>query len=127
MDIWLSGSGNSGPSKINKAHNICVHVVPHFGGVLITMSDGRNTKSSHRELSAIKDRYLTVTKRNCPRRPRPRQATTPDGDHLAAPKQASIDGSGLCGEAVRSSTKPPCPAVPLVNGVGTGHIRALAS
>ena len=58
--VRSAAPGTSGPSKINMAHNICVHVVPHFGGVLITMSDGRNSKPSHRALSLISDRYRTT-------------------------------------------------------------------
>ena len=51
-DSSSSGAGNAGPSKIKSAHNICVHVVPHFAGVLITMSPGRNANPSQRALSA---------------------------------------------------------------------------
>jgi hypothetical protein len=42
------------------AHSIWVHVVPHFGGVLITMSEDRNSKPSQRWLSMMSDRYRTV-------------------------------------------------------------------
>ena len=55
-DIFSSGDGNSGPSKINSAHSICVQVVPHFGGVLITMSPGRKANPSQRLLSAMIER-----------------------------------------------------------------------
>src|SRR5947207_13950464 len=37
--------------KISRAQIICIHVVPHLGGVLITMSSPRNEKPSHRPLS----------------------------------------------------------------------------
>jgi hypothetical protein len=37
-DTSSSGAGNAGPSKIRSAHSICVQVVPHFAGVLITTS-----------------------------------------------------------------------------------------
>ena len=50
-DTSLSSAGNWGPSKIKSAHNICVHVVPHLGGVLITTSPGRNVNPSQRALS----------------------------------------------------------------------------
>jgi len=33
------------------AHSVCIHVVPHFGGVLITMSPSRNRNPAHRALS----------------------------------------------------------------------------
>ena len=42
--------------KISRAHIICVHVVPHLAGVLITMSSGRNSNPSQRSLS--KTRFL---------------------------------------------------------------------
>ena len=48
-----SGAGKSGPSKIKSAHSIWVQVVPDFGGVLMTMSPGRNTNPSQRLLSAM--------------------------------------------------------------------------
>ena len=51
-----SGAGNAGPSKIKSAHSICVQVVPHFGGVLITTSPGRNANPSQRPLSAMIER-----------------------------------------------------------------------
>ena len=35
----------------NIAHNVCIHVVPHFGGVLMTMSPSRKRKPIHRALS----------------------------------------------------------------------------
>ncbi len=46
-----SRSGSSGVWKINSAQIICVQVVPHLGGVLITMSSGLSSKPSHRLLS----------------------------------------------------------------------------
>jgi len=33
---------------------VCIQVVPHFAGVEITTSSGRNLNRSHRELSAKK-------------------------------------------------------------------------
>jgi hypothetical protein len=50
-----SGSGNAGPSKRSSAHNIWVQVVPHFFGVLTTMSPGRNSNPSQRALSSTND------------------------------------------------------------------------
>ncbi|MEV6874235.1 hypothetical protein [Amycolatopsis sp. NPDC051128] len=44
-------------SKISNAHSICIHVVPHFGGVLITTSPARNRKPAHRALSDTTVRY----------------------------------------------------------------------
>jgi hypothetical protein len=38
---------------MSSAHIICVHVVPHLGAVLMTMSPGRNSKASQRALSII--------------------------------------------------------------------------
>jgi hypothetical protein len=55
-DTSPSGAGNAGPSKIKRAHSICVQVVPHFGGVLITTSPGRNANPSQRPLSATIER-----------------------------------------------------------------------
>ena len=46
-----NGSGNSGSCRTSSAQIICVHVVPHFGGVLMMMSPGRSSKPSHRLLS----------------------------------------------------------------------------
>jgi hypothetical protein len=51
-----SGAGKAGPSKINSAHSICIQVVPHLGGVLSTMSPGRNANPSQRRLSATIER-----------------------------------------------------------------------
>ena len=47
---------SSGCSKVvvwntSSAQIICIHVVPHFGGVQMTMSPGRNSKPSQRALS----------------------------------------------------------------------------
>ena len=33
------------------AHSVCIHVVPHLGGVLMTMSPARNANPSQRALS----------------------------------------------------------------------------
>ena len=46
-----NGSGSSGSCRISSAQIICVHVVPHFGGVLMMMSPGRSSKPSQRLLS----------------------------------------------------------------------------
>ena len=46
-----NGSGSSGSCKMSSAQIICVHVVPHFGGVLMMMSPGRSSKPSQRLLS----------------------------------------------------------------------------
>src|SRR5258708_697844 len=48
-----SGSGSSGSRRMSRAQIICVHVVPHFGGVLMMMSPGRSSKPSQRLLSYI--------------------------------------------------------------------------
>ena len=48
-----SGSGSSGSCRMSRAQIICVHVVPHFGGVLMMMSPGRSPKPSQRLLSYI--------------------------------------------------------------------------
>jgi hypothetical protein len=55
-DRASSCAGKSGPSKIDNAHNICVQVVPDFGGVEITMSPGRCSNRTHLSLSAMKVR-----------------------------------------------------------------------
>jgi hypothetical protein len=41
-----------------RAQIICVQVVPHLGGVVMTMSSGRKTKPSHRLLSYTNARYF---------------------------------------------------------------------
>ena len=46
-----SGSGSWGSCRISSAQIICVHVVPHFGGVAMMMSPGRSSKPSQRLLS----------------------------------------------------------------------------
>ena len=46
-----NGSGSSGSCRTSSAQIICVHVVPHFGGVLMMMSPGRSSKPSQRLLS----------------------------------------------------------------------------
>jgi hypothetical protein len=38
---------------MSRAQIICVHVVPHLGGVLMMMSPGRSSKPSQRLLSYI--------------------------------------------------------------------------
>ena len=48
-----NGSGSSGSCSTSRAQIICVHVVPHFGGVLMMMSPGRSSKPSQRLLSYI--------------------------------------------------------------------------
>src|ERR1700749_1914737 len=48
-----NGSGSSGSCSMSRAQIICVHVVPHFGGVLMMMSPGRSSKPSQRLLSYI--------------------------------------------------------------------------
>src|SRR5437588_11310594 len=53
----VSRSGRSAVWKMSRAHSICIHVVPHLGGVEITMSSGRNGKPSQRALSATSERY----------------------------------------------------------------------
>ncbi len=50
-----SGCDNSGVWKISSAQIICVHVVPHLGGVLMTMSPGRCANPSQRALSYSSD------------------------------------------------------------------------
>jgi hypothetical protein len=52
-----NGCGSSGSCKTSSAQIICVHVVPHFGGVLMMMSPGRSSKSSHRLLSKTVPSY----------------------------------------------------------------------
>src|SRR3954467_9533972 len=49
--------GRSGVWKMRRAHNICIHVVPHFGGVEMTMSSSRNSNPSQRWLSATIEWY----------------------------------------------------------------------
>src|SRR3954465_5613185 len=49
--------GKAGDPKTSNATSIWVHVVPHLGGVLITTSPARNSKSVQRALSATTDRY----------------------------------------------------------------------
>ena len=39
------------------AHNVCSQVVPHLGGVLMTMSRSRNGSPSYRALSYTGCRY----------------------------------------------------------------------
>jgi hypothetical protein len=47
-ETWSSGRSNVALLKISRAQIICSQVVPHFAGVLITMSPGRNTNPSQR-------------------------------------------------------------------------------
>src|SRR5215471_14155816 len=56
-DSSVNGRGRSASPKISSAQIICIQVVPHLEGVEITMSPGRNSKPSHRALSANHDRY----------------------------------------------------------------------
>jgi hypothetical protein len=51
------GSANSGSCSISRAQIICVHVVPHFGGVLMMMPPGRSSKPSQRLLPYILPSY----------------------------------------------------------------------
>src|SRR5438309_1711821 len=56
-EIWSIGRSKESVPKIRSAQIICVHVVPHFGGVAMTMSPSRNAKRSQRALSETRDRY----------------------------------------------------------------------
>src|SRR4051812_13392958 len=61
-----TGVSSSTVSKISSATSRCIHVVPHFGGVLMTMSPLRNGNRSHRALSATTDRYLVSSVMDTP-------------------------------------------------------------
>ena len=50
------GAGSSGVPKISDPTMFCIHVVPCFVRVLMTMSSSRRAKSSHRPLSSSGDR-----------------------------------------------------------------------
>ena len=50
-DVCKRGVWNTSNAEI-----ICIHVVPHFAGVLMMMSSGRSSKPSQRALSEISDR-----------------------------------------------------------------------
>jgi hypothetical protein len=50
-EISDRGRSNSTESNTNIAHSICIHVVPHFGGVEMTMSASRWGKPCHLALS----------------------------------------------------------------------------
>ncbi len=58
-DSVPSGAGSSGVWKTSSAQIICIHVVPLFDRVLMTMSPGRKANPSHRALSSSSDEYLT--------------------------------------------------------------------
>ena len=54
----ISTAGPGAPSGNSSAATIvCIHVVPHFGGVHTKMSPGRETKRCHRRLSKMMLRY----------------------------------------------------------------------
>lgn len=59
-EIRASGRSNSGLSNTRSAQSICIQVVPHFGGVLMTMSSDRNANDSQRALSNTRVRYLVT-------------------------------------------------------------------
>jgi hypothetical protein len=50
-----SGAGRSGVWNTSRAQIICIHVVPLFERVLITMSPSRKAKPSQRALSSSAD------------------------------------------------------------------------
>ena len=54
-DSSLSGAGRSGVWNTSNAQIICIHVVPLFDRVLMTMSPGRKGKPVHRPLSSSAD------------------------------------------------------------------------
>src|SRR3954453_21957567 len=60
-EINSSDRSKVGDWKINSAQIICIHVVPHFGGVLMMMSPARRSNPSHRALSEIIVPYRTRT------------------------------------------------------------------
>lgn len=62
-EIVAKGAGRSGSWRMSSAQIIWVQVVPHLGGVEITMSPGRSSNPSHRALSWIELRYLAVPMR----------------------------------------------------------------
>ena len=53
----LIGAPRSTRSRSNIPTIVCIQVVPHFDGVEITTSPGRNVNRSHRALSAMTPRY----------------------------------------------------------------------
>ena len=63
-EISVSGRDSSTSSNSSSAHSVWVHVVPHFGGVLMTMSSGRNRNPSHRAVGderVVPDRRVAHT------------------------------------------------------------------
>ena len=53
-DRVLMGTPSTGRSKTRDPTMFCIHVVPHFDGVEMTMSSSRNRNRSQRALSAKK-------------------------------------------------------------------------
>jgi len=53
-EIVLIGVPRSTRSSRSIPTIVCIHVVPHFDGVEIITSSGRNANRSHRALSAMK-------------------------------------------------------------------------
>ena len=56
----LIGAPRSVRSRSSIPTMFCIHVVPHFDGVEMTTSSGRNAKRSHRALSTMKPRYRRI-------------------------------------------------------------------
>lgn len=55
-DSCDNGAGRSGVWKISSAQIICIHVVPLFDRVLMTMSPCRYGNPAHRALSSSAER-----------------------------------------------------------------------
>lgn len=53
------------PSKTNSPTIVCIHVVPDFGGPLMTMSPARRGNVSHRLVSDNQPRYRTISLTPC--------------------------------------------------------------
>ncbi len=62
-EISLIGTPSTGRSSSSEPTICWVHVVPHFDGVEMTTSSGRNSNRSHRELSLIVPSYRRSIRR----------------------------------------------------------------
>lgn len=99
-EISDNGRSNSTASRTAIAQSVCIQVVPHFGGVLMTMSSARNGKPSQRALSntTLVYRFNSASRRvsRCLVHPvRPAPGRSP-GSAIPAPSSAPRPPLGRC-------------------------------
>src|SRR3954470_16823526 len=115
------GAGSSGPSKTSNATSRCIHVVPHFGGVLMTMSPSRKRNPSHRALSATTDRWRARWTIGLPL---PAECVAPAGRRPASARGYLLghDACVFLGHDVVAVARDPLQSGPVDDGEGAAAV-----